>query len=130
MKYLPFHLPEAEKGNSVQVIIESTPHLPVPTSQIIRVRKAKTAVCYCQCNSILPEETLLFSAETGDVLLQRRVLSLTNRQRSDPANIPFDFRGERKGIWVIIPQTGFDREKNDLQGNTLGKISYIEKKLL
>ena len=45
MKYLPFHLPEAEKGNPVQVIIESTPHLPVPTSQIIRVRKAKTAVC-------------------------------------------------------------------------------------
>ena len=91
MKYLPLHLPEAEKGNSVQVIIESTPHHPVPTSQIIRVRKAKTAVCYCQCNSILPEETLFFSAETGDVLLQRRVLSLTNHQRSDPAIIPFDF---------------------------------------
>ena len=91
MKYLPLHLPEAKKGNSVQVIIESTPHLPLPTSQIISVRKAKTAVCYCQCNSVLPEETLFFSAETGDVLLQRRVLSLTNHQRSDPANIPFDF---------------------------------------
>ena len=41
MKYLPLHLPEAKKGNSVQVIIESTPHLPVPTSQIIRLRKQK-----------------------------------------------------------------------------------------
>lgn len=121
MKYVPFHLPEAAKGNSVQVIIKSTPHLPVPTSQIIRVRKAKTAVCYCQCNSILPEETLFFSAETGDVLLQRRVLSLTNHQRSDPAIIPFDFWGEGEGIWLIIPHTGFDGEKNDLQGNTLGK---------
>lgn len=130
MKYLPFHLPEAEKGNSVQVIIESTPHLPVPTSQIIRVRKAKTAVCYCQCSSILPEETPFFSAETGDVLLQRRVLSLTNHQRSDPAKIPFDFWGEREGIWVIIPQTGFDGEKNDLQGNTLGKHFLHWKKTL
>ena len=123
MKYLPFHLPEAEKGNSVQVIIESTPHLPVPTSQIIRVRKAKTAVCYCQCSSILPEETPFFSAETGDVLLQRRVLSLANHQRSDPAIIPFDFggEGEGEGIWLIIPQTGFEGKKNDLQENTLGK---------
>ena len=43
MKYVPFHLSEAEKGNTVQVIVESTLHLPVPTSQIIRVRKAKTA---------------------------------------------------------------------------------------
>ena len=51
MKYLPVHLPEAEKRNPAQVIIESTPHSFLAlTSQIIRVRKAKTAVCYCQYN--------------------------------------------------------------------------------